>query len=123
MFSGSFIGVIVVLSASIQFCRSSAAVPSFCNGCHIVESQTLESPHPYEFPALQNGSNGDSGQFPMPKCHGFQLEEATIDQLQRALSKNELSSVQIVTCYWQRMLQVDEYIRSVMSFAPRRLRV
>ena len=81
------------------------------NATQLIDSQDLENPYPYEFPVLQNGSNVDSGQFPMPKCHGFKLEEATIDQLQDALSRRKLTSVQIVFCYLQRIYQTDEYIR------------
>lgn len=85
------------------------------NATQLIESQDLEIPYPYEFPLLQNGSMADSGQFPMPKCHGFTLEEATIDQLQYALSRSKLTSVQLVFCYMQRIYQTDEYIRLVIS--------
>jgi len=81
------------------------------NASQLADSQNLENPYPYQFPLLQNGSNADSGQFPMPLCHGFKLEEATIDQLQQALSARKLTSVQIVLCYLQRIYQTDEYIR------------
>ena len=81
------------------------------NASQLVESQTLESPYPYDFPVLQNGSLADSGQFPMPLCNGFKLEEATIDQLQQELSSGRLTSVQLVLCYLQRIYQTDEYIR------------
>lgn len=76
-----------------------------------VETQLLEDPSPYDFPILQNGSLADSGQFPMPLCNGFKLEEASIDQLQSALSNGTLTSVQIVMCYLERIYQTDEYIR------------
>jgi amidase len=83
------------------------------NASQFVEDQTLESPYPYEFPMLQNGSLADSGQFPMPLCHGFALEEATIDQIQEVLSKGKLTSVELVLCYLQRIYQTDGYIRYV----------
>jgi amidase len=83
------------------------------NATESVEGQILENPYPYEFPVLQNGSLADSGQFPMPLCAGFKLEEATIDELQHALSKGRLTSVQIVLCYLQRVYQTDQYIRYV----------
>jgi amidase len=81
------------------------------NASQLVESQTVESPYPYDFPVLQNGSLADSGRFPMPLCHGFRLEEATIDQLQRELSRGRLTSVQLALCYLQRVYQADGYIR------------
>ncbi|KAF4628261.1 hypothetical protein G7Y89_g9883 [Cudoniella acicularis] len=82
------------------------------------ESQELSSPYPYQFPVLQNGSNADSGQFPMPLCYGFKLEEATIDQLQQAMANGTLTSVQIVLCYLQRVFQTDEYIQAIMEINP-----
>lgn len=37
--------------------------------------------------------------FPMPLCHGFKLEEATVDQIQARLMSGKLTSVQLVQCY------------------------
>jgi amidase len=91
------------------------APKTFVNATQIIESQELESPYPYEFPVLQNGSLGDSGQFPMPLCHGFKLEEATIDQLQQALSNGVLTSVKLAICYINRIYQTDGYIRCVYN--------
>jgi len=81
------------------------------NASQVVESQTLQSPYPYDFPVLQNGSLVDDGLFPMPSCHGFKLEEATIDQLQQQLSNGSLTSVTLTLCYLQRIYQTDGYIR------------
>lgn len=61
------------------------------------------------FPLQQNA--GTTGLFPMPLCHGFKLEEATIDQMQQALSRGQLSSQELVTCYLQRIYQTDRYIK------------
>ena len=90
---------------------SSAHKDHTLNASQIIESQTLDTPYPYEFPVLQNGSNVDNGQFPMPLCRGFKLEEASIDQLQQAMSNGTLTSVQIALCYLKRVYQTDEYIR------------
>lgn len=84
--------------------------PDF-NVTDFVDTQLLEDPTPYDFPILQNGSLADSGQFPMPLCNGFKLEEASIDQLQFTLSNGTLTSVQLVMCYLERIYQTDEYIR------------
>ena len=81
------------------------------NASQVVESQTLQSPYPYDFPVLQNGSLVDNGLFPMQLCHGFKLEEATIDQLQQQLSNGTLTSVKLALCYLQRIYQTDGYIR------------
>lgn len=78
------------------------------------ETQTLISPYPYEFPVLGNGTNEDSGHFPMPLCNGLTLEEATIDQLQEALSTGELTTVTLTLCYIQRVYQTDQYIRYML---------
>ena len=92
------------------FLTSAHEIPSY-NSSQTVETQTLESPYPYIFPLLQNGSQADSGQFPMPMCHGFKLEEATIDELQEELSSGRLTSVKLVLCYLRRIYQTDSYIR------------
>lgn len=47
----------------------------------------------------------------MPDCNGFVLEEATIDQLQDAMGKGQLTSLQIALCYLQRVQQTDEYVK------------
>lgn len=75
----------------------------FFNATQVIENQELEAPYPYEFPVLQNGSLADSGQFPMPLCHGFKLEEATIDQLQQALSNGTMTSVKLALCYMKKI--------------------
>jgi amidase len=92
------------------FHTSAHKIPRY-NSSQTVETQTLESPYPYIFPLLQNGSQADSGQFPMPMCHGFKLEEATIDELQEELSSGRLTSVKLVLCYLRRIYQTDSYIR------------
>lgn len=113
MFSRAF--QILISFSLIAFSLASqghygAPNPSF-NATQIIENQELESPYPYEFPVLQNGSLADIGQFPMPLCYGFKLEEATIDQLQQAQSNGTLTSVKLAMCYMKRIYQVDGYIR------------
>jgi amidase len=99
---------------------TTAAIPSFSaknkgdtSGKHpyLNLSQTLENLYPYEFPVLENAIEG--GKFPMPKCNGVKLEEATIDQLQVAMNDGRLTSSQLVLCYLQRIWQTDEYIEYV----------
>ena len=48
--------------------------------------------------------------FPMPDCFGFKLEEATIDEMQKALRTGRLTSVQLVQCYMVRTFQTEQYI-------------
>lgn len=69
-------------------------------------AQVLEAPFPFEFPKEQNGLD----LFPMPKCNGVTLEEATIDQLQDTMNTGLLTTSQIVVCYMQRISQTDMYL-------------
>ena len=71
-------------------------------------SEILDSPFPYNFPVLGQNS---AELFPMPHCNGITLEEARIDQLQDAMEKGRLTSVQIAVCYLQRIWQTDEYVK------------
>ncbi|OAA69677.1 amidase family protein [Cordyceps fumosorosea ARSEF 2679] len=61
---------------------------------------------------------GSTELFPMGDCHGFTLEEATIDQMQLAMNKTQLTSVQLVGCYLTRVFQTQEYINSVLQVNP-----
>ncbi|KAM3075124.1 hypothetical protein ACMFMG_007418 [Clarireedia jacksonii] len=120
VFLKSFVAVATLLGsavASLKYPKRDFNVTDF------VEAQVLEDPYPYNFPVLQNGGLADSGQFPMPLCNGFRLEEASIDQLQSAMSNGTLTSVQIVMCYLERIYQTDEYIRSVMQINPEFLQI
>lgn len=74
--------------------------------------QVLENPYPYEFPKEENRMD----LFPMPKCNGVTLEEATIDQLQDAMNAALLTTQQIVLCYMQRIHQTDMYLKCVFLY-------
>ncbi|KAL5614886.1 hypothetical protein BROUX41_004965 [Berkeleyomyces rouxiae] len=56
--------------------------------------------------------------FAMPPCGDFLLEEATIDQMQEAMSNGTLTSLQLSLCYLIRAQQTQNYINSVMQFNP-----
>ncbi|EFY85954.1 hypothetical protein J3459_008374 [Metarhizium acridum] len=56
--------------------------------------------------------------FPMGDCFGFKLEEATIDDMQKAMENGMLTSVKLVTCYMTRTFQTQQYINSVMQINP-----
>ena len=73
----------------------------------LVPSENLESPFPYYFPELGHFDN----LFPMPDCNGVVLEEATVDQLQDAMSEGHLTSAKIALCYLQRISQTDDYTK------------
>lgn len=59
-----------------------------------------------------------SSLFPMPPCHNFPLEEATLPSLRKALDNNELTSVQLVTCYLTRTYQTQPYLSSILQVNP-----
>ena len=92
---------------------SVAASYDTANATGLAASQILSDPFPYYFPE-QNATSA-AKLFAMPLCNGVKLEEATIDELQSHMSRGQLTSVQIVTCYVQRAYQTGEYIKSVLS--------
>lgn len=71
-------------------------------------AQVLQNPFPYDFP---NVDAAPVALFPMPSCRGITLEEATIDQLQDAMSHGKLTSVQILNCYLARVSQTNSYCK------------
>lgn len=110
---------VVLLPIFFSIGRTSAVLPSVnistvdssVKNSNLVSSQDVSSPFPYEFPYLGNVSDVDARRFPMPACDGIVLEEATIDQLQEAMSTGRLTAVQIAICYLQRIYQTDSYVK------------
>ena len=49
--------------------------------------------------------------FPMAKCQGLELEDASIDTIQGWLSSGKLTSVNLVQCYLERVQAVDGHVR------------
>lgn len=80
------------------------------------EYQILKSPFPYDFPNENDANTTEL--FPMPKCHGLTIEEASIDELQGYMSNGKLTSQQLAVCYLQRVWQTEEYINSVLEVNP-----
>lgn len=64
---------------------------------------------PNLIPLQQNA--GSDNLFPMGSCFGFNLHEATIDQMQAAMANGTLSSVQLVSCYMTRQFQTQQYLK------------
>ncbi|KAF7317149.1 Amidase family protein [Mycena chlorophos] len=56
--------------------------------------------------------------FPMAKCHGLPLEDASVAQIRRWLDGRALTVRQLVQCYLDRMEQVDPYVNAVMELNP-----
>lgn len=54
---------------------------------------------------------GTPNLFPMADCFGFNLEEATIDQMQDAMERGVLTSVNLVACYMTRTSQTEDYLK------------
>lgn len=77
---------------------------------YLVDSQILTDPYLYDFPRL--GGDG-AAQFPMRTCHGFQLEEATVDQIQTELANGTFTSVELLKCYMDRVYQTQPYLKYV----------
>ncbi|OHE98387.1 amidase [Colletotrichum orchidophilum] len=71
---------------------------------------------PSVFPLLEDV--GSVELFPMSLCGTFELEEATIDEMQAALAAGTLTSQQLVGCYIQRTYQTQEYIHSILQINP-----
>ena len=87
---------------------TSATCYNTSNTTGLLNSQILNDPFPYFFP---RAGAAPAQLFAMPLCDGFRLEEASIDDLQQALSSGKLTSVQLVTCYLQRAYQTADYIK------------
>lgn len=56
--------------------------------------------------------------FPMAPCGTFVLEEATIDQMQEAMTNGTLTSLQLVMCYITRTYQTNSYINTLLQLNP-----
>jgi len=74
----------------------------------VAQAQTTLSDSLF-FPLLANANTTEL--FPMPPCGSFQLEEASIDQMQAAMSNGTLTSQQLVICYLERAYQTQGYIK------------
>ena len=113
------IRILIVAGSLLHFGRTSAVIPGASlgsekadlNSSSLGSAQDVVSPFPYEFPLLGNASEVKAERFPMPRCHGFILEEATLDQVQAAFNSRQLTSVQLLLCYMQRIYQTDPYIK------------
>lgn len=80
------------------------------------QNATSTSLTPPLFPLQQYADS--AALFPMPPCGSFHLEEATIDEMQAAMSNGSLTSQQLVTCYLVRTYQTNSYITSLLQFNP-----
>lgn len=82
----------------------------FATKTNAQQNYTINAPNSVSFfPLRQN--EGLPDQFPMPLCGSFQLEEATIDDMQQAMSNGQLTSTQLTLCYIQRIYQTQSYTK------------
>lgn len=98
--------LIQTLVSGLALVSSVVAQESDC----LVDSQILTDPYLYDFPRL--GGDG-AAQFPMRTCHGFKLEEATIDQIQAELAIGTFTTVELLDCYMDRVYQTQPYLKYV----------
>ncbi|KAL9115075.1 MAG: hypothetical protein Q9227_000869 [Pyrenula ochraceoflavens] len=85
------------------------------NDANFITSQLLEEPFPFDYP---NVNAAPESLFPMASCRNFTLAEATIDQLQSAMSQGQLTAVDIVDCYIERVEQTNGYLNGVLQLNP-----
>ncbi|PLB44866.1 alpha-glucosidase [Aspergillus steynii IBT 23096] len=81
----------------------------------LVAAQVLSDPYSYDFPRL--GASGAS-LFPMRLYNGFKLEEASIDDIQEQLAGGNLTSVDLLQCYLERIYQTDSYLKAILQINP-----
>lgn len=96
------------LVSGLALAGSAIAVPQGQDVDPLVASQILTDPYAWDFPRL--GAPGTS-LFPMRLCHGFKLEEASVDDLQKRMSNGSLTSVQLLDCYLDRIYQTQPYLK------------
>ncbi|KAJ7220276.1 amidase signature domain-containing protein [Mycena pura] len=56
--------------------------------------------------------------FPMAACHGLPLEDAGVAQIQRWYDSGALTVRQVVSCYLDRIAQIDPFVNAVMELNP-----
>lgn len=94
-------------------CAWPAAVSAYSAEGQNASSTSLTPPL---FPLEQYADS--AALFPMPPCGIFRLEEATIDEMQAAMSNGSLTSQQLVACYLVRTYQTNSYINSLLQPNP-----
>ncbi|KAJ7470783.1 amidase signature domain-containing protein [Mycena latifolia] len=61
--------------------------------------------------------------FPMAACHGHRLEDAGVAQIQSWYSAGALTVRQVVSCYLDRISQIEPYVNAVMELNPDALQI
>lgn len=97
-----------LLVSGLALVGSAAAIKHDHQVDSLVASQILTTPYAYDFPRLDAPG---ASLFPMRRCHGFKLEEASIDDIQKQLSNGTFTSAQLLECYLDRIFQTQPYLK------------
>ena len=98
--------------ACTLLCTLMLAWPTFGSDIHdFSTSQLLNHSYLSLFPRENAAALSVGSLNTLDLCNGVVIEEATIDDLQLYLSDGRLTSVQLTTCYIQRVFQVERYIK------------
>ncbi|KAL8837927.1 MAG: hypothetical protein Q9176_005403 [Flavoplaca citrina] len=112
---------------AIYFLCSGAALAETTNATFGISqlrgSQLLDHAFLYRYPLGNITVNAVATLNTMDLCNGVVIEEATIDQLQRYMAEGKLSSVQLTTCYLNRVFQVERYINPILQLNPDALHI
>ncbi|KAF6824070.1 amidase family protein [Colletotrichum plurivorum] len=100
----------------MQLYRFAALAPLVSSTSWPWPANATQAVLPSMFPLLEDA--GTENLFPMPRCGGFELHEATIDEMQAAMEAGVLTSVQLVACYLRRTYQTQEYLHSLLQANP-----
>jgi hypothetical protein len=84
-----------------------------------IDIQILQDPLPYFFPPQSAVDTPEL--FPMETCNGVVIEEATIDDLQNALSSGAFTALELAECYLKRREQVDGFVKYVFKYSINRI--
>ena len=90
---------------------SAANTNATVNISQIPASQLLSHDFLYRYPLENVSVNAVMTLNTLDLCNGIDIEEATIDQLQANMMEEKLSSVQLTTCYMNRVFQIEKYIK------------
>ncbi|EIT82788.1 alpha-glucosidase [Aspergillus flavus] len=104
-----------LLATGLVLANSVSASTEAANDDSLVASQVVTNPYEYDFPTL--GATGAS-LFPMRLCNGFKLEEASIDAIQEQLGAGNLTSVELLQCYLERIHQTQPYLNAILQVNP-----
>ncbi|KAI4741378.1 amidase family protein [Aureobasidium sp. EXF-12298] len=97
-------------------CLTAAVTLGFASATRSFQNASINYPD-YGFPLLQDVNNTEL-LFPMPACHGFVIAEKSIEELQQYMSSGNLTSVQLTSCYLQRVFQTRDYLNSILEVNP-----